>query len=367
VKTAFALSFWTGLGVLFSMQVYLLWPDKVTLFRAMETTMPKWYVWGLLASLTFAADHRVFGRLPLPKRIVAHIPLGVAVSLVAMALDYAVQHALQVEWRPVSPIQFFLQNFFGQATIYAVIAGASMATSYAAEARRREQETAELALHSAQLQAHLTDARLRVLQSQLNPHFLFNTFNTISAFTETNPKLARRMMARLGALLRSSLDHAGRQEVTFDEELRFLDDYLTIERLRFEDRLTVDVRVEDSLRGALVPSFVLQPLVENAIRHGTGALLRTGNVHLSARRAGDRLLIEVEDNGIGLPEAWRLEDHAGIGLSNIARRLQELYGSEHNFLVGNRAGGGVRVEASLPFRCGSQAATTGRARTVDAV
>jgi LytS/YehU family sensor histidine kinase len=245
--------------------------------------------------------------------------------------------------------------------------GASLATGYAAEARKREQEAAELALHSAQLETHLTEARLRVLQSQINPHFLFNAFNTISAFTETNPKTARRMMARLGALLRSSLDHAGRQEVTLAEELLFLDDYLTIERLRFEDRLTVEIKVEDSVRGAVVPSFVLQPLVENAIRHGTGALLRTGSVRLSARPAGDRLILEVEDDGVGLPGGWRLEDHAGVGLSNIARRLEELYGSEHRFMVGNRTDGGVRVEVSLPLRREPQARASAQPQAADAL
>jgi hypothetical protein len=180
----------------------------------MQMTMPRWYVWGLLSPLTFAADHRLFGRLSLSRRILAHIPLGITFSFLAMALDYVVQNVLQVEWRPESAAHFFLQNFFGQAMVYAVIAGASLATGYAAEARKREHEAAELALHSSQLQTHLTEARLRALQSQINPHFLFNTFNTISAFTETDPKMARRMMARLGALLRSSLDHAGRQEVT---------------------------------------------------------------------------------------------------------------------------------------------------------
>jgi len=365
VKAALALTLWTGLGLLFSIQVCLLWPGSVTLLRAMQVTMPRWYVWGLLASLTFAVDRRVFGRLPLSKRILAHIPLGISFSFVAMTLDYAVQTILHVEWRPASATQFFLQNFLGQAMVYAVIVGASLATGYAAEARKREQEAAELALHSAQLETHLTEARLRVLQSQLNPHFLFNAFNTISAFTETDPKTARRMMARLGALLRSSLDHAGRQEVTLAEELRFLDDYLTIERLRFEDRLTVEIQVEYGVRDALVPSFVLQPLVENAIRHGTGALLRAGSVRLSARPAGDRLMLEVDDDGVGLPEGWSIEDHAGVGLSNIARRLEELYGSEHKFVVGNRAEGGVRVEVVLPFRREPQAAASAQPRAAD--
>jgi LytS/YehU family sensor histidine kinase len=106
--------------------------------------------------------------------------------------------------------------------------------------------------------------------------------------------------------------------------------------------------------------------VENAIRHGTGALLRTGSVRLSARPAGDRLMLEVEDDGVGLPEGWRLEDHAGVGLSNIARRLEELYGSEHKFVVGNRAEGGVRVEVALPFRREPQSAASAQPQAADA-
>ena len=304
-------------------------------------TMPRWYVWGLLAPLTFAADHRVFGACRYPGGSSPISRSAYLFSFVAMTLDYAVQNVLQVEWRPKSAGHFFLQNFFAHAMVYAVIAGASLATGYAAEARKREQEATELALHSAQLETHLTEARLRVLQSQLNPHFLFNAFNTISAFTETDPKMARRMMARLGALLRSSLDHAGRQEVTLAEELRFLDDYLAIERLRFEDRLTVDVRVEDGVRDALVPSFVLQPLVENAIRHGTGAMLRNGYVLLvcpprgrPAERSRSKTM------GSGLPEGWRLEDHAGVGLSNIAAALRS--STDPNTACYRRPGGGWR-------------------------
>lgn len=365
VKAALALALWTGIGLLFSIQGYLLWPNNLTPLRSIQMTLPRWYVWGLLAPLTFALDHRLFARLSMSRRLFAHTLLGIAFTFLAMSLDYAVLTALRIEWRPETAGRFFLQNFFAHAMVYAVIAGASVATGYAAEARKREQEAARLLLHSAQLESHLTEARLRVLQSQLNPHFLFNAFNTISAYTETDPKIARRMMARLGALLRSSLDHAGRQEVTLAEELRFLDDYLAIERLRFEDRLTVKIRVEDAVRGALVPSFVLQPLVENAIRHGTGALLRTGNVSLSAHSSGDRLLLEVEDDGVGLPEGWRLEDHAGVGLSNIARRLAELYGSGQRFVVGNRPSGGVRVEMILPFRRETQTAAPARHRAVD--
>ena len=361
MKAALALVFWTGVGLLFMIQGYLLMPNRVSLIGAMKMMMPRWYIWGLLAPLIFTADRRLFGRLPLSRRILANVPLGMLCIFVAGAVDYAVLKVLQVEWLPESLARFFLQASLGYALVYAAIAGASLATSYAGEARRREQEAAELAIHSAQLETHLAEARLRTLQSQLNPHFLFNTFNTISAFTETDPKTARRMMARLGALLRFSLDHAGRQEVTLAEELRFLEDYLAIERLRFEDRLTVDVRIEDGVGDALVPSFVLQPLVENAIRHGTGAVLRDGHVHVCAGRTGDVLTINVEDDGVGLPDGWRLEDHAGVGLSNIMRRLEQLYGPEHSFKVRGRAEGGVRVEITLPFRREAQAATARQA------
>lgn len=158
------------------------------------------------------------------------------------------------------------------------------------------------------------------------------------------------MMACLGKLLRASLDHAGRQEVTIDDELAFLEDYLMIERLRFEDRLTVDIRAEDGTRAALVPSFILQPLVENAIRHGAGVLRRKSHIQVSVRQSGGRLVICVEDDGAGLPEGWRLEDHVGVGLSNIAGRLKELYGSEQMFALSRRPEGGVRAEMALPLR-----------------
>ncbi len=352
VKVVLALALWTALGLLFATRVYLLWPD-VTWTGAMRMVMPQCYVWGLCAPFIFAADRRLLGQRPPLWRILGHIPLGILFIAFAITVDFLIQREFRGAWVPAAA-PFFIENTTGAAMSYALIVGASVAVTYAAHARRREQEAAQLALRSAELEAHLAEARLQVLQSQLNPHFLFNAFNTISALTETDPRTARQMMACLGKLLRASLDHAARQEVTLEEELTFLEDYLAIERLRFEDRLTVDVQVKNGVREALVPSFVLQPLVENAIRHGTGALLRSGHVNLCAGRVGERLVIAIEDDGVGLPKGWRLEDHAGVGLSNIAHRLAEIYGIEHTFLVADRAEGGVRVEVSLPFRSAAQ-------------
>jgi two-component system LytT family sensor kinase len=348
LKAALALVFWTAIGLLSAAQLYFVWREG-TWGYCMRMGMPQWLVWGCLAPLIFAVDRRWFARFTFTRRIAAHIPLGIGVALVALFVTYAVQDVLEAMWAP-GLTQFVLRQSLSATTTYALIAGASMATSYADAARLREQEAVRLALHSAQLESSLTQARLRLLQAQLNPHFLFNAFNTISALTENDPKTARRTMDRLATLLRSSLNHAGRQEVTLLEELRFLDDYLGIERLRFQDRLTIDVHADNGVGEALVPSFVLQPLVENAIRHGTGAVRRDGHVRVTARRAATRVVLEVEDDGAGLPDGWRLEDHAGVGLSNVASRLRELYGEDHTFAVLDRSEGGVRVEVSLPFR-----------------
>jgi LytS/YehU family sensor histidine kinase len=268
---------------------------------------------------------------------------------IPVSIDYGVQKALHASWIAASVWENFAQQFMSAVTAYSIIAGVSVASSYRSEALRREREAARLTLRAAQLEGQLTEARLHALQSQLNPHFLFNSLSAISAFTESDPPTARQMMACLGRLLPTSLDHAGRQEVTVKDEVAFLEDYLVIERLRFEDRLTVDVSVEDHTLGALVPSFVLQPLVENAIRHGVSAVRRKSHIQVSIRESGGRLFIHVEDDGAGLPDGWRLEDHAGVGLSNIVRRLEELYRLEHTFALSRRPECGVRAEVSLPL------------------
>ena len=343
-RALLALAFWTGIGLLFSTQIYLLWPngDWAMAFRI---AMPRWYVWGALTPAVFAVDRRLLGRLPLSQRIAAHIPIGLLFVSLCVGVLYLLQPLLEGKF-PQSASRFFLQNAYGEAIVYGLIAWASAAASYAAEARARE-------LQAAQLETSLAEGRLRVLQAQLNPHFLFNTFNTISAFTDIHPQTARTMMAELGLLLRASLDHAGRQEVRLSEELAFLEHYLAIERLRFEDRLTVQVQADPDTMQAMVPTFVLQPLVENAIRHGTSAVMRTGRIEVTARRAGDRLTLRVEDDGVGLPAGWRLEDHGGVGLSNMARRLQELYGAGHAFSINGGSAGGVRVDVAVPLRVGA--------------
>lgn len=346
-KALLALAFWSGLGLLFSTQLYFLSPDG-SWTVAMKTAMPRWYAWGILTPLLIATDRRLLRRRPLRLRLALHLPLGLVFALAVETLRYGAEAAF-TGGDPEPAFAFFLRGTYWDILIYGLIVGLYVAWDLAAEAQRRQ-------LREAQLESHLAEAHLRTLRAQLRPHFLFNALNTISAYTETNPRVARRMMAHLGALLRASLDHTDGHEVPLERELTLLDDYLAIEMLRFEGRLAVDICVPDPARDALVPVFLLQPLVENAIRHGINAQMRGGHLRIRARRDNGRLVLTVEDSGVGLPAGWRLEDHGGVGLMNTTRRLEELYGSDHDLQIEGAPGDGVRVQVTLPYRAGDGAA-----------
>jgi LytS/YehU family sensor histidine kinase len=205
-------------------------------------------------------------------------------------------------------------------------------------------------LRMARLERQFTEARLNALRMQLDPHFLFNALNTISSQVERDPRLARSMIEHLGDLLRLSLDSRDREEIPLTEELAFLDHYLAIQRIRFGDKLKIDVRIDPEVMYAPVPCLFLQPLVENAIRHGISRRASGGTVIVSAERVDDRLRIRVVDDGVGLPVGWTLEKSAGLGLSLTRDRIAGLYpkGSSR-FEVRHRAEGGTEVEIALPW------------------
>jgi signal transduction histidine kinase len=334
--------FWTALGVFFAAQLHfagLPWPV------ALEWSLPRWYTWGLLTPAVFWLDRRLVDRLALAGRIALHVPLGIAWTSGAILLRLAVR-PLRGAAFPADLSVFFLERFYPDLAIYAVIACVSMLRAYTGSMRERERQARELAMN---LERRLTEARLHTLRSQLQPHFLFNALNTISAFTESDPRLARRLMEQLGDLLRASLTYTSQPLVTLGQELTFLDDYLAIESARFGDRITVSVKADDDLVDALVPGFLLQPLVENAIRHGVAPRLSGGRIEVTASREGPLLTLQVRDNGIGLPPGWDVERHAGVGLSNLRSRLEQLYARRDLLCVGPAASGGVDVEVTIPM------------------
>ena len=203
---------------------------------------------------------------------------------------------------------------------------------------------------AGRLQTELARAQLQALKMQLHPHFLFNTLHTISALVHEDPERAERTIARLSELLRLFLATSAIHEVSLGEELRILDLYLEIERTRFEDRLSVHMDVPPELRDAMVPNLVLQPLVENSIRHGVGKKSGAGWISVGAEKYGETLVLRVTDNGEGLRENAGRHPESGKGLAITRGRLESLYGPHQSLVLRNLQTGGAEVRITLPFR-----------------
>jgi ligand-binding sensor domain-containing protein/two-component sensor histidine kinase len=206
---------------------------------------------------------------------------------------------------------------------------------------------------ASQLESELARAQVQILEMQLQPHFLFNTLNSIMVLIRQEPDLASQMVARLSEFLRLTLDSAGMQEVTLRRELEFLEKYLHIERIRFGDRLQIEQHVDPAVLDALVPNLLLQPIVENAIRHGVARKRGPAMIALSAGRSNGAVTLHVRDNGVGLPTRNGGGMKEGIGIRNTRQRLQHLYGNEFTFILDSPPEGGVDVVLTLPFHNGS--------------
>jgi len=235
-----------------------------------------------------------------------------------------------------------LRRITYQLPVFWGLVGVAHALRFYERAKSRERREAEL-------EARLAQARLHALRMQLNPHFLFNTLNSIASLVHEQPQ-AEEMIEALSDLLRLALSTSERQEVTLREELRFLDRYLLIERTRFGDRLRIETRIDIAALEAFVPMLILQPLVENAVKHGIETQIAPGAIRLEAERAGEALRLVVSDNDRGLP-ADRLDKlKEGVGLSNTRSRLQELYGNRGSLQLRPGRAGGLVAEIWLPWR-----------------
>ena len=228
------------------------------------------------------------------------------------------------------------------------VAQQKRAAAREAELREVEVRDARLSARAAQLEGQLAAAQLDALRMQLNPHFLFNTLHAISTLMARDVGGARRMVSDLSDLLRRVLDSVDEQEIPLDDELDVLGRYLDIERTRFADRLSVEVTVGEDARTALVPTFLLQPLVENAIQHGVAPRGEGGRIEIAAERQNGHLLLRVADDGPGLPESGRVRE--GVGIQNTRDRLAKLYGESGALTLRNRPEGGLRAEVRLPYR-----------------
>ncbi|MBI1765411.1 MAG: histidine kinase [Acidobacteria bacterium] len=244
----------------------------------------------------------------------------------------------------------WLSTMPSSALFYGLVLGLASALDYYRQFRERE-------LRASQLETQLAQAQLQMLKMQLHPHFLFNTLNGITGLVRDNDNAAAvQMLVGLSDLLRQTLDNAGKQEVRLREELEWLELYLKLQQMRFSDRLQVRVEAAPETLEALVPNLITQPLVENAIRHGLAPRAAPGSVSLTAQRTNGRLVLRVCDDGVGLPEQWRLATAQGLGLANTAARLRQMYGTDFEFDIHNRTQGGVEARVSIPWRAAAECA-----------
>ena len=276
------------------------------------------------------------------------VPIHLAATAVIVVVKYAIYTPLYNALRPPGrDPSTFGEMLAGHFIIENVIFWAMIGVIQAIESFRKLRERE---VQAAQLAGQLANARLDALTGQLHPHFLFNTLQGISTLLHRDPAAADTMLARLSDLLRRTLQRGGGHEVTLAEELELLELYLGIMRTRFADRLTVDIDVPSPLHGALVPRFLLQPLVENAIQHGIERRAGAGHIEIAARQVGESLMLTVRDDGPGIRGSGGPPPSEGVGLSNTRHRLRQLYGDAQRLELSDGAAGGFEVSIALPLR-----------------
>lgn len=324
--------------------------------RALAWDLTKWNLWALLTPLVFRLGRKTYlERRDLLRRVPVFALIGVCVALMHSALLVLIQFSIIYgadELRPFLTYKYFvlISDFLTGLVLYGLILVSGQALVYYKQAQEGE-------LKSAQLETQLAQAQLQALKMQLQPHFLFNALNSISAQLR-DTEIARRMVARLGDFLRLTLTNAGAQEISLREELEFLRCYLDIERTRFRERLSVGLDIAPETWDACLPNLILQPLVENAIKHGIAPRREPGRIDVRARRLNGSLQVQIQDNGCGLhnPVTNQLiagsgSDLAeGIGLSTTRARLTQLYKTGYSLQLNNAPEGGLIVTLELPFK-----------------
>jgi len=299
-----------------------------------------WLTWALLTPLVVYISRR--------RSVLLHLVACVTLPLTHILAIYVINQTVLPFGRPPGPPRSFASmymslfglNFHIDLVIYWGIVGA--VTALDTQRRLRERE-----LHASRVETQLAQAQLTNLRLQLQPHFLFNTLHVIASLVrDGDSKSAVKMIAGLSDLLRYSLDNAGCNLVTLSEEVDVVQRYLEIQQTRFSDRLTVGISIDDDARHAAVPTLLLQPLVENAIRHGIADPTRGGRLELSARRRDGTLVVEIFNDGPALPEDW--EQRIGVGLGSTRSRLAQLYGDAAALEMENRTPG-VVARVRIPY------------------
>ena len=343
---------WTLIGLFFTSQLYLarLYTEKpLPWTTALIIQLTGSYLWALATPLVLWLARRFpFDRQHWLRNLSVH--LGVSVPLITIIytiytgvfyMEFTRGFGYPLTFR--FTLQNVIFNFSEGISFYLLL----LLINHVLDYHHRYQEKV---LEKSQLEMQLAQAQLQALKMQLHPHFLFNTLHSISALLNRDTEAARQMITRLGDFLRLTLENSGTQEVSLQREIEFLQSYLEIEHIRFQDRMTTSVHVEPQALDAQVPNLILQPIVENAIRHGIAPRSTPGRIEIHAEHKNSVLRIQVRDNGPGLP-VNRSDVNLfkeGLGLANTRARLQQLYGAAHRFELNNDPAGGLVVTLEIP-------------------
>jgi LytS/YehU family sensor histidine kinase len=343
--------FWLLLSVIYASQLLLITPRPAAAVLGTQLIWQTVYylAWAPLTPIIWRVTRSwEIERLGWPSFLLRHAVAGVVVSGVHAALVVAVSMpVVPIVTEPMATVwsAYVRARLHMQLLIYAAIVGAGQAMGF--HNRYRERQVA-----AARLEAQLAAARLHSLRAQLQPHFLFNSLHSMAALARAGDTAGVvRLVSDFSELLRHLLD-TNVTHHTVREEFALVARYLDIQRVRFGDRLRVSIEADGDAAGGIVPLFVVQPLVENSLRHGLAPRIEPGYVSVRAIRDGRSLVVEVTDNGAGLPAEWSLAASAGTGLRNLASRLDAEFGSGQSMTVAPRPGGGVHVTVRLPYTAG---------------
>lgn len=344
---------WTLFGLFFASQFALqnqISENPISFWRILSWQLASGYVWFIASPLILWLSKRYpFEAGRWKTSVPLHIIASIIVSLVILVINayvlpklgYLARFNLSSIWETFK-ILFFV-NFHFSIAIYWGVVAIHQAILYYRKYRERE-------LQTSQLEARLAQSRLQVLKMQLHPHFLFNTLNAISELVHRDPDTADRMLTDLSDLLRMSFENLEVQEIPLKQELEFLRKYLEIEQTRFHDRLEVKMDIGPDTLDASVPNMILQPLVENAIKHGISPRAEGGHINIGALRNNGHLHLSVTDDGVGVSGGDLELVSEGVGLSNTRRRLKHLYGDGHKFELRPDGEHGVSVRLDIPYK-----------------
>lgn len=347
---------WTLVGLIFAALSYasaIIENRHFALHNSLRLNLPYFYVWGALSPLIFRFSRRFpieFRPLRL-RNLLLHIPAIFLFSSIHQGIHLIIGWFLtpgfQGQFASIAHLylyrRYFVIGLYLDFIVASLIVIAAHAFIYYQRFRAGE-------VRESELKAQLAHAQLQALKMQLHPHFLFNTLHSISSLVSEDPPRANSMIARLGDFLRLTLEHSDEQMVTLKQEIEFLRCYLEIEQVRFEDRLSVNFRIEPATLSAHVPHLILQPLVENAIQHAIAPHAGSGCIRVAAKRVDGVLRLEVKDSGSGIQSTSSSLEKQGVGLSNVHARLKQNYGSEFRFEMANVSEGGLAVLLEMPFR-----------------